>query len=101
MQTKFDEFRSLFSRTFARNFARNFTRKVLPWNDISSEISKVSHDISEGQTKNRYRENSQKRKFAGQLAATTMTKNLSDSKVHIASDHTAEKSVWIPEQNLS
>ena len=62
MQTKFDEFRSLFSRTFERNFERDFAQfraKSFTFKRyFVRHFVEISHDISEGQTKNSYCENS-------------------------------------------
>ena len=62
---------SLFSRIFERNFALSFAKfcaKSLTAKRYFERNSKeISLDISEGQTKNRYFENSQTRNFARQL----------------------------------
>ena len=71
MQTKFGEFRSLFSRIFKHNFARNFAkfraRSFSAKQYFERNFKEISLDISEGQTKNRYFENSQKQNFVRQL----------------------------------
>lgn len=66
MQTKFNEFRSLFSQTFERNFVQFQMKSFTLKRYFKRHFVEILHNISEGQMKNHYCKNSQKRKFAWQ-----------------------------------
>ena len=84
MQTKFDEFRSLFSQTFERNFTQFRAKSIALKRYFDRTIfRKVKQKIPIAQ------------KLAeAKIRAATVNKNLSDSEVviHIASDNSRKVS---------